>query len=257
LTPFGEHLKREREMRGVSLEEISAATRISTRFLEALEKGQWDQLPGGAFNRGFIRSTARFLGLNEDGMVAEYALEMKHQADGRASSTPAVAAMPRDLRPLGSAIGALILLIGGLLYGYHLYRSGRLPRQLGVASRPVAKTAPAPAGRTTPGNPPGGAANGSAGTPGAPDLLKLKIEAGKTARVKVVADGKTLFDGRMRAKAVKLFAARNGFEITSPEAGVLLFELNGQSVRPSGSPEQPGFTTLTKRDLKPAAESHH
>ena len=58
-TPFGEHLKREREMRGVTLEEISAATRISTRFLEALENEHWEELPGGVFNRGFIRSVAR------------------------------------------------------------------------------------------------------------------------------------------------------------------------------------------------------
>jgi cytoskeleton protein RodZ len=237
LTPFGEHLKREREMRGVSLEEISAATRISTRFLEALENGQWDQLPGGAFNRGFIRSTARFLGLNEDSMVAEYALEMNEQADGRASATPAAAAMPRDLRPLGAAIGALVLLVGGLWYGYHRYRGDRLHRQFAASARPVAKPEPAPAG--------------------APDGLKLKIEAGKTARVKVVADGKTVFDGRMRARSAKLFAARDGFQITSPESGVLQFELNGQTVRPSGSTEQPGFTTLSRKDLKPAAELHH
>jgi cytoskeleton protein RodZ len=261
LTPFGEHLKREREMRGVSLEEISAATRISTRFLEALENGQWDQLPGGAFNRGFIRSTARFLGLNEDSMVAEYALEMNEQADGRASATPAAAAMPRDLRPLGAAIGALVLLVGGLWYGYHRYRGDRLHRQFAASARPVAKPEPAPAGATTSGNRTSPAANGSSGgaaaTPGAPDVLKLKIEAGKTARVKVVADGKTVFDGRMRARSVKLFAARDGFQITSPESGVLLFELNGQSVRPSGSTEQPGFTTLSRKDLKPAAELHH
>ena len=70
-TPFGEHLRREREMRGVSLDEIAAATRISTRFLEAIEKDQWDQLPGGVFNRGFIRSIARFLGLDEESLVAE------------------------------------------------------------------------------------------------------------------------------------------------------------------------------------------
>ena len=55
-TPFGEHLKREREMRGVSLEEVSAATRISPRFLEAIENEKWDELPGGVFNRGFIRA---------------------------------------------------------------------------------------------------------------------------------------------------------------------------------------------------------
>ncbi len=60
-------------MRGVTLEEISAATRISLRFLEALESEQWDSLPGGIFNRGFIRAVARFLGLNEESLVAEYA----------------------------------------------------------------------------------------------------------------------------------------------------------------------------------------
>ena len=49
-------------MRGVSLEEIAAATRISTRFLEALESGQWEQLPGGAFNRGFILLDGAFSG---------------------------------------------------------------------------------------------------------------------------------------------------------------------------------------------------
>jgi cytoskeletal protein RodZ len=89
-TPFGELLKREREMRGVSLEEISVATRIAPRFLEALENEQWEQLPGGVFNRGFIRSVARYLGLDEDSLVAEYALQTKGRPD------PGVVADPPD-----------------------------------------------------------------------------------------------------------------------------------------------------------------
>ncbi len=72
-TPFGEQLKRERELRGVSLEEVATATRIAPRFLEALENEQWDKLPGGVFNRGFIRAVARYLGLDEDNLVSEYA----------------------------------------------------------------------------------------------------------------------------------------------------------------------------------------
>ncbi len=68
-------------MRGVSLEEISAATRISVKFLEALENEHWAQLPGGIFNRGFIRSVARFLGMDEDGLVAEYALETRERPE--------------------------------------------------------------------------------------------------------------------------------------------------------------------------------
>jgi cytoskeleton protein RodZ len=80
---FGEHLKREREMRGVSLDEVCAATRIGTRFLEALENEEWERLPGGVFNRGFVRSVAHFLGLDEDGLVAECALAMdEHNGTG-------------------------------------------------------------------------------------------------------------------------------------------------------------------------------
>src|SRR6201997_2048258 len=78
---FGDHLKREREMRGVSLEEISIATRIGTRFLEAFENEQWDRLPGGVFNRGFVRAIARFLGLDEENLLAEYALALDGQPE--------------------------------------------------------------------------------------------------------------------------------------------------------------------------------
>ena len=48
-------------MRGVSLDEVSVATRISPRYLEALESEQWQSLPGTAFNRGFIRTISRYL----------------------------------------------------------------------------------------------------------------------------------------------------------------------------------------------------
>lgn len=74
---FGETLKRERELRGVTLEEISGATRISTRFLKAIEEERWGELPGGVFNRGFVRAMARYLGLNEENTVAEYALAVE------------------------------------------------------------------------------------------------------------------------------------------------------------------------------------
>lgn len=71
---FGEHLRREREMRGISLDEISSATRIGTRFLQALETEQWSQLPGGVFNRGFVRAVAHHLGLDEEALIGEYTL---------------------------------------------------------------------------------------------------------------------------------------------------------------------------------------
>src|ERR1700693_2964139 len=71
---FGDSLKREREMRGVTLDDISIATRIAPRCLQAIENEQWDQLPGGVFNRGFVRAVAHYLGLDEENIVAEYVL---------------------------------------------------------------------------------------------------------------------------------------------------------------------------------------
>jgi cytoskeleton protein RodZ len=69
---FGEKLRREREMRGITLEEIAEATKIGSRSLTALETEDFDKLPGGIFNKGFVRSYARYLGIDEDQAVADF-----------------------------------------------------------------------------------------------------------------------------------------------------------------------------------------
>jgi len=69
---FGERLRREREMRGVSLDDIAEATKIGTRSLRALEDEHFELLPGGIFNKGFVRAYAKYLGLNADQAVADY-----------------------------------------------------------------------------------------------------------------------------------------------------------------------------------------
>jgi cytoskeleton protein RodZ len=72
LPSFGERLKLEREKRKITLEEISATTKIGTRMLQALEGEKFGQLPGGIFNKGFVRAYARAVGLDEDQAVADY-----------------------------------------------------------------------------------------------------------------------------------------------------------------------------------------
>jgi cytoskeleton protein RodZ len=69
---FGTRLRLEREQRGITLDQISRSTKIGTRFLQALEQDRFEQLPGGIFNKGFIRAYARFLGLNEEQTLADY-----------------------------------------------------------------------------------------------------------------------------------------------------------------------------------------
>jgi len=253
-------------MRGVSLEEISAATRISTRFLEAIEKDQWEQLPGGVFNRGFIRSIARFLGLDEDSLVAEYALVTATSTGARAvPERPAE--MPRNWRPVIAAIVIVIVLIAAGVLGFRRYGAAiaaHFHRHSSAASAGAGDAAQtAEPGAPQSADPAGGSASAAGGAPAAAgdtpatDGLQLKLEATKPSDVRVIADGKAVFDGAVQANDVKQFGAADTFEVTSSESSALVLELNGQAVPPIGTPGQAGSVTLTRNDLKSPTGGTH
>lgn len=285
-TTFGEQMKREREMRGVSIEEIAAATRISTRFLEALEKEQWDKLPGGVFNRGFIRAVAQFLGLDGDTMVAEYELERKCTAP----ETPVVVAppaeIPRNWRPAVTAVALFAALVAGGWFAYERYALEISARLNGRAGANGAFTAtpgePIPQSLTAVPDPPTGGASNSgaappsntttasgnansaspnASTPASPAPadapLELKMQAGRPADVKVIADGAIVFNGHVAVDHVQTFSAHDSFEVTSSESSALFLELNGQTLPPLGKPGEPGSVKLTRKDLQPDAGGAH
>jgi cytoskeleton protein RodZ len=277
-SPFGEHLKRERELRGVSLDEIAAATRIKTSFLEALENGRWDQLPGGAFNRGFVRATAHFLGLDEDGMVAEYALETGGESQAKLMAQPS-GAMPRDYRPAIMAIAALLVVIVGAAWFMHHKLSLRRQKRAedaiaaAAASAKVPASAPetnapqlpasapstppdtttaqtSPAAGPTPVPSPAPAATAPP-PPAVPEFLKLRLETSKTSQIRVMGDGKLLFKGRLHSDDPKNFQARDGFEVTSNDPNATKLQLNGESVHFAGTTGRHGGTvSLSREDLK-------
>jgi cytoskeletal protein RodZ len=87
MASFGESLKRERELREISLRQISEATKINLRYLEALEENRFDALPGGLFNKGFIRAYATYIGIDGEAMVNSYLQEVNaHRPGGEVSS---------------------------------------------------------------------------------------------------------------------------------------------------------------------------
>jgi cytoskeleton protein RodZ len=94
LPSFGAKLKLEREKRQITLEQISVSTKIGTRMLQALEEDNFNQLPGGIFNRGFVRAYSRFLGLDEDQTIADY---MQASGDALPASTELVSRVEGSL----------------------------------------------------------------------------------------------------------------------------------------------------------------
>jgi cytoskeleton protein RodZ len=169
MASFGEELRRQRELRSVSLREISDATKINIRFLEALEENEFKHLPGGQFNKGFIRAYARHIGVDGEDMVNAYILEVRRQEEddrpGRAA-----AARPRldpaDKRAL-AALGVLAALVMLLVLGvWYFFFHGRKARVASGAapshSSAPAKSAPPSAGSGLAGRPPSVAPSGPA-----------------------------------------------------------------------------------------------
>ena len=77
VTPLGDQLRAERERRGAVLEQVSEATKIRTTYLEALEAHDWNALPADVFTRGYLRSYAEYLGLDQEHLLKVYARERR------------------------------------------------------------------------------------------------------------------------------------------------------------------------------------
>lgn len=119
MSVFGDRLRREREMRSVTLEEISESTKISKRSLQALEEEHFKLLPGGIFNKGFVRAYARYLGIDEEQAVADYLAASQEQEpaeeqfplEAPEETTPV--RRKRSILPLTLAAAAFLMILGG------------------------------------------------------------------------------------------------------------------------------------------------
>ena len=115
MASLGEKLRQERETRGVSLQEISEATRIHKNYLRAIEDDNFSIFPASVFVTGFLRNYAQHLGLDADRIVAEFET---HAVDQPKETEPAPIVGDEDHRLSAVVvIGALVL----LLIGYVAY----------------------------------------------------------------------------------------------------------------------------------------
>ncbi len=139
MADFGENLRREREMRGITLQEISDTTKINVRFLEALETEDFPKLPGGIFTRSFVRAYANYLGLDQEQIMAEYLLAAPHKGEEDFSRLGINHNTKKEGRvPVLPWVIAIILLGGGYCTFRYAHRAAEEPLSFG---NPVAGAA--------------------------------------------------------------------------------------------------------------------
>jgi cytoskeleton protein RodZ len=153
---FGGRLKREREQRKITLDDIALSTKIGARFLAALEEEQFDRLPGGIFNKSFVRAYARYLGIDEAQAVADYvAASTETLPENRPEETIDLAAMAAQSKrtdrsaggiPWGAlALTLMIVAVSFAVWGFYSREKTARPIRV-VVPAPVARaSAPVPA----------------------------------------------------------------------------------------------------------------
>jgi cytoskeletal protein RodZ len=114
---IGEQLRLAREGRGIPLREISDQTRISMHYLEAIEANDYKRLPGGIFNRSFVKAYARYVGYDEKEAIEGYTRYMREElgdTGDEVASTPFHSKVytdtPATRSPLLTVVLAIVIL---------------------------------------------------------------------------------------------------------------------------------------------------
>jgi cytoskeletal protein RodZ len=149
---IGEKLRLAREARGIALRDISEQTRISMRYLEAIEVDDYRRLPGGIFNRSFIRAYAKFVGYDENQAIDDYSRTLRELGESDEESEPKTfkslvytddASHNRSpLKNLLLAIVILAILTACVLGGLHFYRRRWAPKVQPGTAQPFAPGQP-------------------------------------------------------------------------------------------------------------------
>ena len=220
MASFGENLRRERELRNVSLRDVADATKISIRFLEAIEQDRVEVLPGGIFRRAFVVQFAKYLGLDAERLAVEF--EHVH-GPSRAPEPPPRA--PRRAPPWRG----LLLASGAVALGLTWWTLSERAPSPGPA--PVALPPP------TTGAPPASLLPSPvvARSPEAvPEALVLTLTAGQPCWVAVEVDGRATLDRVLTEGETHTFEADGEFVLSVGNAGGLSFSVNDRPGLPLG-----------------------
>jgi cytoskeletal protein RodZ len=189
---LGEKLRQAREDRGYTISEVSEHTRISPLYLESIEGDDYSILPGGIFNKGFVKSYAKFVGINEQEALLDYTRLIsatEEPGDGEVRTyRPEVLTDENARSMLPTALIAILIL--GVMTAVVLFgvRYLRQPDETASNQRPVTNTNTVAANSSSPA--PEETASGTA----VPDMETVKVEfraLGEPVSLTVTLDGKT------------------------------------------------------------------
>jgi len=231
---LGEEFRSAREARGITLSEVAEQIHIRSVYLNAIENEEWAAIGAPVYVRGFIRTYARFLGLDAEDAVGRF---NESAPPERSSAITSVSLDDREGSGISvwAVLGALVALalVGFVAYEYWQYVQG------GSSRPPVAAatTAPQPRAAASGSQPPAPAASGSPSAgPVAEPLAghhQIAIRLTQRSWLRVTVDGSTQLEGIFPAGTSRTFTGSVA-EVRAGNAGGVTVALNGRAPVPMG-----------------------
>jgi cytoskeletal protein RodZ len=267
MSQFGDQLRQQRIARGISLSEIAAETRISARYLEALEKQDVKQLPGAVFARSFARQYAEAVGLDFAQIEAQVAATFPTEEQlpvveaapaARFEMKPIREILPVELSLWQRPLLMLVLALGAssLIYvGWQRFVLGvGSTQEIASEAVPPTKLAanpsePLPAAPMVAASAPGGTnsiATPQGGTtsfelqapPGSTAGISVRLIATQETWVSITANGKRLFRGVLQPNETRVLTGVEKAVMIIGNAGGVEVLTDGRSIGPIGPPGQ-------------------
>lgn len=225
---IGQDLKKEREVRGITLEEIAENTKINIRFLRALEEDQLDILPGKFLTKGIMRSYVQYLGIEDEVILERLYKEARLQDKAREVTLPSrsdheeIYSRVKNLIRSVIILSSLVIIVLGLFW---ILKKDSLDTTPPQSTAPVQKTAPAVAEKPA----------ASPVEPEAkPQELSFKFNFQQRTWIQVYADEELVLNQEMSAGEEFLVIAYESLLLNVGNAGGFSYSINNKPGRALG-----------------------
>lgn len=244
----GTLLRKTRETKEVSLEAVEEGTSIRRFYLEAIEKEDYDKLPGRVYARGFVRNYADFLGLDGDEIAARFKEEYEQEPEESEKAEPArsvqrQSAIPDDedrrvtfssgrdfnartqeTSPLTKVMAAAAVVLVAFVGGIYYYFGNDAKEADKAVSQPVQKQENAVVD----------VANPTASASGKVDGVEVVASFSSNCWTWVTSDGKDVFEGFVEKGQRLTWKGNKNVNVTLGNAGAVEIVRNGQSLGKAG-----------------------
>ncbi|WP_274563027.1 helix-turn-helix domain-containing protein [Streptomyces spiramyceticus] len=250
---IGRVLQQARIDAGLTVDEVSASTRVRIPIVHAIEEDDFSRCGGDVYARGHIRTLARAVGIEPDGLVAQY--DAAH--GGRPSPTPAAPLFeaerirPERRRPNWTAamVAAIVAVVG--FVGFTLFNGGDAGTGSSVAegSTPAATKPSTKPSASKPADPkPDPSDSAIAAAPRDKVTVALTAKDDKSWISAKDHNGRLLFDGLLLQGESKTFTDKEQIDLVLGNAGAMQLFVNGKEVADEFQPGQVERLTYTKGD---------